>query len=417
MRILSLTTIYPNEKVAAEGRSVAFLDRALAKLGVQGTTLVLKPWAPQWLASRVEKWKHLAVQRQVLEQDNQRIVFSYYLHVPHRFQKNFCVYSMAYQAIRLVRKHGWEFDIVHGQSIYPAALAARLVARHFQVPFMVTLRDDLSHLSHWYEHERARELFEPMFASVSAIFVHGPSLLRDIPNFIPLGAHPEILMAPNGVDQEGIQAILDSLSPPIPRPWGSIVSVSSLYRLKGVHENLQALRLLDERGLRSWKYTIVGDGPYRKELQGLCKDLGLEPKVAFAGKVPYPEAIRYIRESDIFCLPSWAESFGNVYAEAAVCGRPSIGCKGFGGEITIRDGETGLLVPPKDVDALAGAIGFLLSHPDQARKMGQAGRDHIRVFTWDRTAELYKQTISNLLSGESHHNDKRTKKPVPCLID
>lgn len=221
MRILSLTTIYPHEEMTAEGRSVAFLDQALAKLGVQGATLVLKPWMPLWLASRVDRWKHLAAKRRATGEEGLGIVFSHYLHIPHRFQKNVCVHSMAHQAIRLIRKHGLEFDLVHGQSIYPTALAARLVAQHFQVPFVVTLRDDLSHLSHWYEHEKAKDLFEPMFASVSAIFVHGPSLLRDIPNFIPPGAHPEILMAPNGVDIEGIQAILSSLEPPPKHPWGA----------------------------------------------------------------------------------------------------------------------------------------------------------------------------------------------------
>jgi teichuronic acid biosynthesis glycosyltransferase TuaC len=399
MRILSLTTIYPHEEMTAEGRSVAFLDQALAKQGVQGTTLVLKPWMPLWLASRVDRWKQLAVKRRAAGEEGFRIFFSHYLHIPHRFQRSFCVYSMAHRAIHLVNKHRWEFDIVHGQSIYPTALAARLVAQHFQVPFVVTLRDDLSHLSHWYEHEKGKGLFEPMFASVSAIFVHGPSLLKDIPKFIPPGAHPEILMAPNGVDIEGIQSILNSLGPPPEHPWGGIISVGNLYRFKGIHENLHALRLLTERGVKPWRYTVVGDGPYRKELMGLTKELGLEQQVTFVGKVPYPEAIRYIRESDIFCLPSWAESFGNVYAEASVCGRPSIGCKGFGGEITIRDGETGLLVPPKDVNGLADAMAFLINHPEQARKMGRTAGDHIRVFTWDRTAELYKQTIRGILSG------------------
>jgi teichuronic acid biosynthesis glycosyltransferase TuaC len=355
------------------------------------------------LASRVDKWKHLAVQRQIIERDSLRTVFSHYLHVPHRFQKNLCVYSMAHQAIRLVRKHGWEFDIVHGQSIYPTALAARLVARHFQVPFVVTLRDDLSHLSYWYEHRGGKDLFESMFASVSAIFVHGPSLLRDLPKFIPSGAHPNILMAPNGVDVEGIQAILNSLGPRPQRHWGNIVSVGNLYRFKGIHENLKALKLINERGLKAWRYTVVGDGPYREELGTLTKELGLEQQVTFVGRVSYPEAIRCIRDADMFSLPSWAEPFGNVYAEAAVCCRPSIGCKGFGGEITIRDGETGLLVPPKDVTALAEAMVFLISHPEQARKMGQAARDHIREFTWDRTAELYRQTISNILSSKARH--------------
>jgi glycosyltransferase involved in cell wall biosynthesis len=399
MRILSLTTIYPNEKVAAEGRSVAFLDRALAKLGVQGTTLVLKPWAPQWLANRVDKWKHLAVQRRTVEENGLRTVFSHYFHIPHRFQRTFCVYSMAHQAIQLISKHGWEFDIVHGQSIYPAALAARLVARHFQVPFVVTLRDDLSHLSHWYEHERARQLFEPMFASVSAIFVHGPSLLIDIPKFVPSGAHPEILMAPNGVDIDGINLILNSLAPSraCPQKGRNIVSVGSLFRFKGIHENLRALKTLDERGVSDWRYYVIGDGPYRRELETLALELGLSDRVVFVGYVSHRDAIRHLYESDILCLPSWAEPFGNVYAEAAVCGRPAIGCRGFGAEVTIQDGKTGLLVPPKDVDALADALVYLLTNPKQAREMGQAARENIKQFTWERAAQLYKKSIEEIL--------------------
>ncbi len=376
---------------------MAFLDRELAKLGVEGTTLVLKPWVPQRLANWVDKWKHLGVQRRITEQNGLRTVFSHYIHVPHRLQKKFCVYSMAHQAVRLVRKHGLEFDVVHGQSIYPTALAARLVARKFQVPFVVTLRDDLSHLAYWYEHRKGRVLFEPMFASVSAIFVHGPSLLRDVSKFIPSGAQPKILMAPNGVDVEGIQATLNCLKPSPQHPWGSIVSVGNLYRFKGIHENLQALRLLNKRGVSAWKYTVVGEGPYRKELETLARELGLEEQVTFVGRVPYLEAIHYIRDADVLSLPSWSEPFGNVYAEAAVCGRPSIACKGFGGEITLLDGKTGLLVPPRDVEALADALTYLLSEPDRTKEMGKAARDHIQQFTWERTAQLYKQTLSDVV--------------------
>jgi teichuronic acid biosynthesis glycosyltransferase TuaC len=406
MHVLSLTTIYPDEQNPTQGRSVAFLDRALAKLGIPGTTLVLKPWVPFWLAVRLPQWRHLAMSQQVMERGGMQTVFSHYPHIPHRYHQAFDVCSMARQAIRLIRKHRLKFDLVHGQSIYPAAPAARLVARRFGVPFVVTLRDDLSHLSYWYEHRKGRKLFEPMFASVSAVFVHGPSLLRDLPRFIPPGAHPDVLMAPNGVDHEGIESILESLRSSPPRPWGSIVSVSSLYRLKGIHEHLRALRLLDERGFGRWRYTIVGDGPYRMELQDLSKELGLASKVTFVGSVPYPEAIRYIRDNDIFCLASWAESFGNVYAEAAMCGRPSIGCKGFGGEVTIRNGETGLLVPPKDAEGLADALLFLLSQPERARRMGQAARDHIRPFTWERTAGQYKEILNRVTARVGSSRDQ-----------
>jgi glycosyltransferase involved in cell wall biosynthesis len=89
-----------------------------------------------------------------------------------------------------------------------------------------------------------------------------------------------------------------------------------------------------------------------------------------------------------------------VYAEAAVCGRPAIGCQGFGAELTIRDGKTGLLVPPRDVDALANALARLLTNPKQAQAMGQAARDNIKQFTWERTGQLYKRVISSIIHVE-----------------
>jgi len=401
MKILSLTTIYPNEQMDAEGRSVRFLDQALAKIGVGGTTLVLKPWVPLWLAEHSDRWKHLAVRRKIEESDGLRVIFSHYLHIPARYRLDLCVYAMTYQAIRLIRKYGWEFDVVHGECIYPASLAARLVARYFRVPFIITLRDDLSHLQDLYEMREAQKFFGPMFASVSAIFLIGPALMKNISAFLPPKAQPQLILAPNGVDIDGLEFFLHNLPKPSGHSWGRIVSVGNLYRFKGIHENLHALRLLDERGFKDWHYTVVGHGPYRKELESQAKEKGLGERVKFVGRLPHREAIRQIWDADIFSLPSWEEPFGNVYSEAAVCGRPAIGCRGFGAELTIRDGATGILVPPKDVSALADALLLLLTLPEQARKMGEEAQRHIRQFTWDRTAQIYKESISQVLSKGS----------------
>jgi teichuronic acid biosynthesis glycosyltransferase TuaC len=396
MQVLSLTTIYPNEQADSEGRSVALLDRTLSKMGVGGTTLVLKPWVPHWIGRRVERWKHLAVRRRMEESDGVRVCFSHYLHVPTRFRLEPCVYSMASAAMRLIRKHRLTFDVIHGECIYPAALAARLVACETGIPFIITLRDDLSHLRGLYERRKARRLFEPMFSSVSAIFVLGPAQARDVPQFIPSPARPSVVLAPNGVDLEGVGSILRTLPPPPKRSWGRIVSVGNLFRTKGIHENLQALKILKDQGL-AVHYWVVGDGPYRTELENLAERLGLKEQVIFLGQVPHREAIRQIWNADIFCLPSWKEAFGNVYAEAAVCGRPAIGCKGFGAEMTIDDNRTGCLVPPKDVSALANALAFLLQHPEKASEMGRAAQEHIQMFTWERTGRIYQQTLEKIV--------------------
>jgi teichuronic acid biosynthesis glycosyltransferase TuaC len=403
MKILTLAAIYPNEHNDSIGRSVAFLDRALAKQGIQGVSLFLRPWAPGFLARRLAPWRHLALRNRVEEGDGLTVVFDQYLHLPRRTRLDLSARFMAAKAHRLIAAGGWDFDVIHGQSIYPSALAAFLLSQRLHIPFFITLRDDLSNLDEMLEASSPslKNLYGQMFRRVGAVLNHGPSILRQVSKYLPEGRSVPVLLAPNGVDHEGIQTILESQPPAPQRPRGQVVSVGSLFRFKGIHENLEALRMLDQRGFRDWQYTVVGEGPFRQELQTLAKKLGLAERVNFIGRVPHREAIRRIQEGDIFCLPSWEEPFGNVYTEAAVCGRPAIGCRGVGAELTIRDGETGILVPPKDVPALAEALLLLLTHPEQARRMGEEAQKHIRQFTWERTAGIYREVIESLLSGRT----------------
>jgi teichuronic acid biosynthesis glycosyltransferase TuaC len=401
MRILTLTTIYPNERRDSEGRSVAFLDRALAGQGVQGSTLVLLPWAPQWLAKRTEKWRLLAVRNRVEKVNGVMVIFAHYLHLPRHFRLDVSARLMAARAISLVKKHGLHFDLVHGQSIYPAALAASLLAKKYGIPFIITLRDHLDHHAHLLAQSgpALREMYADMFRRVRAIMVHGPALQRDVPRYLPGDRDVPVFLAPNGVDLEGLESMLNTMPPLEDSSSGrKIVSVGNLYRYKGIHENLWALKLLDAKGLRDWFYTVVGDGPYRRELESLAAELGIHDRVRFAGRLSHFETIRAMRAADILSLPSWMEPFGNVYAEAAVCGKPVIGCRGMGAEVTVRHGETGMLVPPKDIEALAASLEYLLSHPEEAAAMGRYGREHIRQFTWEKTAALYREVMARSLS-------------------
>lgn len=402
MRILSLTTIYPNEQNAAEGRSVAFLDAALAGQGYFGTTLVLKPYVPYWLAARAARWRHLAVRDRVQDDPHSsggggRVFFTHYLHVPTRFSTTLCVRAMAARAIQLIERHKIEFDVVHAETIYPAGPAAQIVARRFGVPFIVTLRDDLGHLDDMYKRRAdARGLFEAMFREVAAIFAIGPAVYRELPRFLPRENPPPFVLAPNGVDVRGLTAMIQTFIPPGEHPWGRIVGVGNLYRYKGFHETLNALKQLDERGVKGWSFVIVGDGPYRGELKEMAASLGLADRVTLCGKLPHKEAVRAIYEADIFCLPSWAEAFGNVYAEAALCGRAAIGCFGYGAELMIADKKTGLLVATKDVPALANALEFLLKHPNDAQQMGARARERVQGMTWDATAVQYAEVLARI---------------------
>ncbi len=396
MRILDLTTIYPNPVVDSEGRTVQGLDRALVRAGHSVTTLVLRPWAPLWLARRIPAYRHLAVPDASQNDQGVRVIFRHYPHVPWFFDDwrlLLNVRLMAWQAARLYRQTGLPCDLVMAQGITAACTAPDLAAQ-LHVPFVIVLRDDLRHLANPRTHS-LQPLHRQAFLQASAIFMVGPGQVRQAPRYLPAAAQSKVVLAPNGIEVAQVRALIPK-EPRAKEFAGKVISVSNLVRFKGIHENLQAMAFLRERGISQWHYTIVGDGPYRAELEALARKLGLSAHVTFAGKQPYAQAIQSMSASDIFCMPSWMEAFGQVYVEAATCGIPAIGCWENGAELIIRDGETGLLVPPQDVDALANALEFLLTHPNQAQAMGRRAQAHADNFTWDHAVQKYLQVFQTI---------------------
>jgi D-inositol-3-phosphate glycosyltransferase len=130
------------------------------------------------------------------------------------------------------------------------------------------------------------------------------------------------------------------------------------------------------------------------ELQKLAQQLGVADHVRFMGKHPASELRYYYGASDVFVTTPWYEPFGLTPLEAMACGRPVIGSSVGGITFTVKEGETGFLVPPRDPEALAARLNALFADPEAAPRMERAARKRVeREFTWSivamRTAALY----------------------------
>jgi D-inositol-3-phosphate glycosyltransferase len=135
------------------------------------------------------------------------------------------------------------------------------------------------------------------------------------------------------------------------------------------------------------------------ELQRLARELGVSEHVRFIGKRQANELRDYYSAGDVVVTTPWYEPFGLTPLEAMACGRPVIGSAVGGITFTIKDGETGLLVPPRDHVALAASLQQLLSQPELSMRMGVAARKRVeREFTWSivamRTAALYETVMA-----------------------
>ncbi|MFB0546300.1 MAG: glycosyltransferase family 4 protein, partial [Anaerolineae bacterium] len=151
---------------------------------------------------------------------------------------------------------------------------------------------------------------------------------------------------------------------------GRSLFVGRLIRAKSLPTLLRAVRLLVNNGYDPL-LKLVGAGPLRPQLMALTHRLGIESWVEFVGHKPQDELMALYQQSSLFVLPSVYEAFGRVIVEAGLCGLPIVGTRVGGIPELVIEGETGLLVPPRDPAALAKAIATLLDDPALAQRMGR----------------------------------------------
>jgi glycosyltransferase involved in cell wall biosynthesis len=148
------------------------------------------------------------------------------------------------------------------------------------------------------------------------------------------------------------------------------------------------------------RLVLAGDGPLRSRLQAQAAGWGLSDHVTFAGYRDDVEAI--IAVSDLLVMPSLREGFGDPIIEAMALCKPVIASRVGGIVEIVRDGETGLLVPPGDPDALALAIVNLLRDPQARERMGLQGRQvALREFSVGRLADGLAKLYNELASAPS----------------
>ena len=148
------------------------------------------------------------------------------------------------------------------------------------------------------------------------------------------------------------------------------------------------------------QFLIVGDGATRAELETLCAQLDLGNNVHFAGA--RKDIHQLLRAIDVFTLSSTKETFPIAVLEAMACARPVV-CTDVGGTSeAVEDGVSGYLVPPKDPTQLAARLTELLSNPELARRMGEAGRRRIEAdYSLERSVQATERAFEEILNGRT----------------
>lgn len=203
----------------------------------------------------------------------------------------------------------------------------------------------------------------------------------------------KVSIAPCGVDV----GLFSADGPPAPKPRTyRVLSVGRLVPRKGVDLVIRALPQLAAAGFDDVELLIVGGGaepgllhadPEVRRLLDLARELGVAGKVTLRGQVPRGDMPGLFRSADAVVCTPWYEPFGIVPLEAMACGVPVVAAAVGGLQDTVLDHGTGLHVPPRDPEAIAGALAVLLGNPGLRAEMGSAGQVRARTrYSWDRVA-------------------------------
>ena len=268
--------------------------------------------------------------------------------------------SMVLSASRLGRYlSGHGIQLVHAFDV-PANLFAVPVARWNRVP--VVLSSQRAHRS--LTPGPQRHLLRLIDRMVDGIVVNSQSVARELAGEDGVPASM-IRLAYNGVDT----AAFSPDGPRAPIPWtdGEPVAgiVCALRPEKGLHVLLEAFAKV-----RNVRLLIVGSGPLRGELEGRARELGLGAACHFQPAVA--NVAEWLRAIDIFVLPSLSEALSNSLLEAMACGCCPIASDTGGNPELVTHGETGLLFPSGDANALASRLRIVLADPELRHRLAAA---------------------------------------------
>jgi phosphatidylinositol alpha-1,6-mannosyltransferase len=175
-----------------------------------------------------------------------------------------------------------------------------------------------------------------------------------------------------------------------------VVCVSRLVPRKGQDALVRALPAI-LRQVPEAVLLIVGDGPYRRDLEKLVDGLGVQQAVRFSGPVPWERLPAYFDAGDVFAMPCRTrrrgldvEGLGIVYLEASATGLPVVAGRSGGAPDAVLDGETGLVVDGRSIEGIAEAVSGLLRDPERAQQMGEKGRAWVeQEWQWDTVAARF----------------------------
>jgi glycosyltransferase involved in cell wall biosynthesis len=273
-------------------------------------------------------------------------------------------------------------DLIHVATPFNLGLSGVYCAKKLNIPLVGSFHTDFDYYLEFYDLKFLSSIFwkymEWFHSAFRKTFVPSIETLEQLKQH----SFTNLVIWPRGVDCQLFHPYYDKLS--VRQQY----SIRKKYLLtyagrlapeKNVEILLNAAKLLPPHIGESIHWLIVGDGPLREQIQAKAPE-----NMTFTGYLKGQQLAEVYSASDLFVFPSPTETFGNVVLESLASGTPVIGANSGGVKSIIREGVTGHLCEPGNVQGFSDAITNLLTNHKVRSQMGFEGRDYALTQKWDR---------------------------------
>jgi len=200
---------------------------------------------------------------------------------------------------------------------------------------------------------------------------------------------------PFGVEVEAFQPLEPPMRIPARREPYRVGFFKGFREVYGPTYLIQAIPLVLAQ-IPNTRFELVGDGAQLVSCQEMASDLGVNSSIDWVPRQPHRELPKLMARWDVTVIPSVQEAFGVAALESSAMEVPVVASDVGGLRDTVRDGRTGVLVPPRSPEAIADALIMILQDADLRRRMGRAGRERVQSeYDWrdlhDRWIKFYEQ--------------------------
>ena len=397
MKILHVVTSFPPAHAFGGAPHAAYLlARELARRGHEitiYTTDAKDPCARLWRTK--EPW----IEKEI---DSMKVV--YFRNLTMLTVKIFKLFATPALPAR-TREEVKEFDVVHlheFRTLQNAAVAR--AAREHGVPYLLQARGSVSRIGSW---KTLKLIYDA---------VYGYKLLRGASRVVALTSveaeqykqmgvpEAKIVVVPNGIDLSEYSDL-----PPIgafkekfnlPEDKRVVLYIGRIHWIKGVDILAKAYALLARQP--SFKDTILviagPDDGYLSKVKSLVRELGISDSVLFTGPLYGRDKLSAYVDAEVVVLPSRYETFPNTVLEAYACSKPVVASNVEAISDIVLHEKTGLLFQDGDVKGLANAIAYMLTHPEEAEKMGHNAQKLVEEkFSIDRVVTQLEALYEKVL--------------------